>query len=57
MKPISVAEKKALLQFHGERLEQAFQGLYTNRKSELLKHAQRYIEVLKTIPKDEFAPE
>jgi hypothetical protein len=57
MKPITVTEKKALIQMHGERMERAFQGLCETRRGELIEHAQRFIELVKSLPKDEFSPE
>jgi hypothetical protein len=52
MKALSDSEKMELLRYHGERLSRAFLGIHT--RDEMIDHAQRAIEIIKSIPKIQF---
>lgn len=56
MKPMSVGEKFGMIRYHGEQLSRTNLGR-ADRRSDIIESAQRIIELVKSIPKAEMAPE
>jgi hypothetical protein len=54
---LSVQERKELLRYHGECLSRAFCGIPSPQRADMLHHAERALQLLKSIPKIEFAIE
>lgn len=57
MKTMTVGEKIALLQYHGQALASAFSAVRSRNKSDLIEHAERALALIKSIPKIEYAIE
>lgn len=55
MKGLSVGEKMALLQYHGEALAGAFRAVRSPHKDDLIEHAERALALINSIPKIEYA--
>ena len=52
---LSDGEKKELLRYHGQVLAKAFTGLTSTYRDDLIEHAEKAIELIKSIPKIEFS--